>query len=113
MGEKINLLDLDQQGMEALAQQLGGQPFHGRNLLKWIHRHGVTDFAVMTDLSKSLRERLAQVAEVRVPEVVFGEGKSADQVARIVARLVGAGQSALVTRLDADKAALVLRDRVQ
>ena len=73
MGEKINLLDLDQQGMEALAQQLGGQPFHGRNLLKWIHRHGVTDFAVMTDLSKSLRERLAQVAEVRVPEVVFDQ----------------------------------------
>ncbi|MCP5410075.1 MAG: 23S rRNA (adenine(2503)-C(2))-methyltransferase RlmN [Chromatiaceae bacterium] len=73
VGEKINLLDLDQQGMEALAQQLGGQPFHGRNLLKWIHRHGVTDFAVMTDLSKSLRERLAQVAEVRVPEVVFDQ----------------------------------------
>jgi len=53
--KKINLLDLDRVGMENLCQNLGFKPFHGRNLLKWIHKHGVTDFAAMTDLSKKLR----------------------------------------------------------
>jgi len=69
--EKINLLDLDQRAMELFVQELGGKAFHGRNLLKWIHRHGVVDFNAMTDISKSLRERLGREAEIRVPKVVF------------------------------------------
>lgn len=68
---KINLLDLDRKAIEAFFQQLGAKPFHGRNVLKWIHKHGVTDFAAMTDLSKALRARLSSCAEVRVPEIVF------------------------------------------
>ena len=71
--DKINLMNLDQKALEAFVQVIGGKPFHGRNLLKWIHRLGVVDFDAMTDLSKSLRERLKQVAEIRVPEVVFDQ----------------------------------------
>jgi 23S rRNA (adenine2503-C2)-methyltransferase len=71
--EKINLLDLDQPAMEALVQEFGAKPFHGRNLLKWIHKHGETDVGRMTDLSKGLRERLLERCEVRVPEVVFDQ----------------------------------------
>ena len=71
--EKINLMNLDQRAMEAFVQGLGAKPFHGRNLLKWIHRHGVIEFEAMTDISKSLRELLAQVAEIRAPEVVFDQ----------------------------------------
>ncbi len=71
---RVNLLDLDRKAMEAFFQdELGAKPFHGRNVLKWIHKHGVTDFDAMTDLSKKLRQRLAEVAEVRVPEIVFDQ----------------------------------------
>lgn len=69
---KTNLLDLDQKGMEAFfVEQLGSKAFHGRNVLKWIHKHGVTDFDAMTDVPKKLREQLREVAEVYVPEIVF------------------------------------------
>jgi 23S rRNA (adenine2503-C2)-methyltransferase len=68
---KINLLDLDRKAMEAFFAALGSKAFHGRNVLKWIHKHGVTEFAAMTDLSKRLREDLAARAEVRLPELVF------------------------------------------
>jgi len=44
-----------------------------------------------------------------VPEVVFGEGKSADQIAAIGRRLAAAGVSLLVTRLDPDKARALKR----
>jgi len=69
--QKVNLLDLDMKAMEAFVVELGAKPFHGRNVLKWIHKHGVTDFDEMTDLSKKLREQLWEKAEVVVPEIVF------------------------------------------
>src|SRR5690242_10257812 len=42
-----------------------------------------------------------------VPEVIFGEPKTAEQVAGIAEELVRTGQNVLVTRLDAAKAAAV------
>lgn len=57
--------------MEALFAELGAKPFHGRNVLKWIHKHGVTEFAAMTDLSKALRGELQARTEIRLPELVF------------------------------------------
>ena len=45
-----------------------------------------------------------------VPEVVFGEGKQADQISAIVGRLIDRHQRALVTRLDAERAERVLQD---
>ncbi|PUE00447.1 MAG: 23S rRNA (adenine(2503)-C(2))-methyltransferase RlmN [Candidatus Sedimenticola endophacoides] len=62
--------------MEALFVELGSKAFHGRNVLKWIHKHGVSDFSLMTDLPKRLRARLEELAEVRVPEVVFDQPAS-------------------------------------
>lgn len=41
------------------------------------------------------------------PEVVFGQGKTADQIAAIAAQIVGAGQSLLVTRTSAEAHAVV------
>ncbi|MCW9022695.1 MAG: bifunctional tRNA (adenosine(37)-C2)-methyltransferase TrmG/ribosomal RNA large subunit methyltransferase RlmN, partial [Sedimenticola sp.] len=69
--QKINLLEFDRKGMESFFEGLGAKAFNGRNVLKWIHKHGVTDFDAMTDLSKKLREQLKAIAEVRVPEIVF------------------------------------------
>lgn len=68
---KTNLLDLDLRAMEAFFVDLGSKAFHGRNVFKWIHKHGVIEFDAMTDISKRLREQLYQVAEVRVPELIF------------------------------------------
>ncbi len=75
--EKINLLELDRAGIESLFQQWGHKAFHARQVLKWIHKHGVLDFAEMTDLGKTLRAQLQAVAEVRMPRIVL-EQPSAD-----------------------------------
>jgi 23S rRNA (adenine2503-C2)-methyltransferase len=72
MGEpSINLIDLDRKGFERLLTELGHKPFHGRNLLKWIHKHGVVDFERMTDLSKPLRMRLQEETAIRLPELLL------------------------------------------
>ncbi|MES9868787.1 MAG: 23S rRNA (adenine(2503)-C(2))-methyltransferase RlmN [Sedimenticola sp.] len=74
--QKINLLNYDRKAMEAFFVELGSKAFHGRNVLKWIHKHGVTDFEAMTDVPKKLRAQLDEIAEVRVPEIVFDQPSS-------------------------------------
>ncbi len=71
--EKINLLDLDRGAMEAWFVDLGEKVFHARQVLKWIHKHQVTDFDAMTDISKSLRAKLKDVACVKIPGIVFDQ----------------------------------------
>jgi 23S rRNA (adenine2503-C2)-methyltransferase len=38
--------------------KLGGRPFHGKQVFRWIHARGVTDPAKMTDLGVGLRSEL-------------------------------------------------------
>ncbi len=88
MTTKQNLLNLDRQGLEAFFAELGEKPFRATQVLKWIHQVGVSDFELMTNISKALRERLAEVAEIRVPEIVF-EQKSEDGTYKWVLELDG------------------------
>jgi 23S rRNA (adenine2503-C2)-methyltransferase len=67
---KTNLLGLNRQQMEAFLLEQGEKPFRAIQLLKWIHQFGVTDFDAMTNISKDLRARLKECAEVRPPEVL-------------------------------------------
>ncbi|MCG7911502.1 MAG: 23S rRNA (adenine(2503)-C(2))-methyltransferase RlmN [Candidatus Thiodiazotropha taylori] len=57
--------------MERFFVALGSKAFHGRNVFKWIHKHGVVDFNAMTDISKRLREQLQQVAEITIPRLAL------------------------------------------
>ena len=68
--QKPNLLDLDQVAMRNFFTQLGEKPFHGTQVIQWIHQRGELQFDHMTDLSKSLRQNLAEHADIRIPEIV-------------------------------------------
>ena len=67
--EKTNLLGLPQGELEQFFAGLGEKPFRARQVMQWIHQRGVTDFEQMTDLSKPLRQKLNDVAEVVLPDV--------------------------------------------
>ncbi len=70
---KVNLLDLSRRDLEAFFVALGEKPFRAAQVMKWIYHERVTDFLAMTNLSKALRERLAEHAEIRPPEVVLDQ----------------------------------------
>ena len=76
MTPKINLLDLDCAGLEQWFAARGHKPFHARQVFKWIHKHGITDFDAMTDLGKRLRAELHELAEVRPPRIVLEQPSS-------------------------------------
>lgn len=65
-----NLLDLDMAGLKAWLAQIGEKPFRANQLLRWIYSRGESDFAAMTDLARAFRERLPEVAEIRLPKIV-------------------------------------------
>ena len=74
---RVNLLGLSPDALRAFFAGLGEKPFRASQVMKWIHHRGVRDFEAMTDLSRALRARLADVAEVRLPRVA-SEHVSAD-----------------------------------
>jgi 23S rRNA (adenine2503-C2)-methyltransferase len=76
VSDKINLLDFDCRDLENWFQARGHKPFHARQVFKWIHKHGVTDFDAMTDLGKRLRGELHELAEVRPPKIVLEQPSS-------------------------------------
>ena len=73
---KVNLTGLPEAGLVQFFSGLGEKPFRARQVLQWIHQRGVNDFAAMTDLSKKLRESLAERAEVRVPEPLLTQASA-------------------------------------
>ena len=73
----INLLDMDLEGLAAFCDGLGEKRFRAVQLYRWIHQRGAADFAEMSDLAKSLRGKLAGVAEITAPKLI-SEHRSAD-----------------------------------
>ena len=59
-----NLLGFDLDGMAAFCEGLGEKRFRATQLFRWIHQKGATDFEQMTDLAKSLREKLPASASI-------------------------------------------------
>ena len=59
-----NLLDYDLEGLAAFCEQLGEKRFRATQLFRWIHQRGASSFDQMTDLAKSLREKLPASARI-------------------------------------------------
>jgi 23S rRNA (adenine2503-C2)-methyltransferase len=65
-----NLLDFDPEQLVAYCGELGEKPFRAKQLQRWIHQFGASDFDAMTDLAKSLREKLKIHATIAAPSVI-------------------------------------------
>jgi len=67
----INLLNYDGKGLVDICTGIGEKPFRAKQLLRWIHQSGTADFAAMSDLAKSLREKLATMAVIELPQITY------------------------------------------
>ncbi len=85
---KVNLMGMGQARMEAFFEELGEKKFRATQMLKWIHQLGVTDFQQMSNVSKDLRNKLSELAEVRAPEVIQ-QLDSADGTRKFLIRVSG------------------------
>ncbi|HAY54351.1 MAG TPA: 23S rRNA (adenine(2503)-C(2))-methyltransferase RlmN [Gammaproteobacteria bacterium] len=109
--EKVNLLGLTLPKMEALCLSIGEKKFRGAQLVKWIHQQGVTDFDQMTNLSKSFRDQLKSIAEVRPPRVTF-QGDSTDGTRKWLMEVDGGSKIETVYIPDGDRGTLCVSSQV-
>ena len=66
----VNLLDLDLEGLAGYCEELGEKRFRATQLFRWIHQKGASGFEQMTDLARSLREKLATRACIKAMPVI-------------------------------------------
>lgn len=109
--ERVNLLGLTLPKMEEFFLSIGEKKFRGAQLIKWIHQRGVTDFDQMTNLSKTLRERLKEIAEVRPPIVSF-QGDSEDGTRKWLMEVDGGSKVETVYIPEDDRGTLCVSSQV-
>lgn len=73
---KTNLMNFCQKEMQAYFESINEKSFHAKQVFKWIHQKGIISFEQMSDLSKSLRQKLILVSEVVAPKVVFDKSSN-------------------------------------
>ncbi len=87
----VNLVDFDAAGLTDYFAEQGEKPFRARQVLRWMHRFGQCDFDAMTDIAKSLREKLKTGANIVPPAIV--SDKLSDDGTRKFLFDVGAGNA--------------------
>jgi 23S rRNA (adenine2503-C2)-methyltransferase len=68
-GAKQTLIGLDRPALTLALTELGLQPFRAKQVWQWIYAHGVRDFDAMTNLSKPVRDQLAENFTLDRPDI--------------------------------------------
>ncbi|HEV2299902.1 MAG TPA: 23S rRNA (adenine(2503)-C(2))-methyltransferase RlmN [Candidatus Acidoferrales bacterium] len=90
------LLGKSQEELREFAESLGEPAYRGSQIYHVLYTERRRSFAEMTALPAKLRERLAEVAQIHLPEVLRRH-RSADGTVRYVLRLRGTEQAKLAT----------------
>jgi 23S rRNA (adenine2503-C2)-methyltransferase len=91
MTARPDLAGLELHEIEQALVRLGHPRFHGRQIFQWIHKRGETDVGLMSDLSREMREQLADEFDIGTPEVIRKE-RSSDGTTKLLLRLADGSQ---------------------
>lgn len=108
---KINLFDLDPDGLEHFFVELGEKPFRARQFMKWVYHRDCLDFDGMTDMSKALRTRIAERGEWRLPAIV-DRRQSKDGTCKWLLQVDGGSRIEMVYIPDGDRGTLCVSSQV-
>ena len=70
---RSDLAELAPDELEGELSRLGAEPYHGRQIYRWVYRRGLEGFDGMTDLSRPLREALARTLSFSTPRIAGRE----------------------------------------
>ncbi|MGD9591279.1 MAG: 23S rRNA (adenine(2503)-C(2))-methyltransferase RlmN [Candidatus Berkiella sp.] len=108
---KINLLGLDLKALTQVFIDLGEKPFRAQQVLKWIHAQSCDDFSLMTNLSKSLRQKLSEHCEIRPPSII-SEHLAKDGTRKWLFNVNGGGAVETVYIPEPERATLCISSQV-
>lgn len=65
--DRVDLASLSYEGLQTfVTESLGEKSFRAKQLFRWIHQRGAVSFDEMTDLSKDLRAKLNEQAQLKI-----------------------------------------------
>ena len=97
--------------MENYFLSIGEKRFRAKQLLQWVYQKQVTSYAEMTDLSKSLREKLQHSTRLSVPEIT-GEQVSSDGTVKWLLTLADGNSIESVYIPETDRGTLCVSSQV-
>ena len=103
--EKTNLLGMSSAQLSDFFQSIDEKPFRAVQVIKWIHQYGVDNISLMTNLSKGLRDKLAQIAIIQPPAVIR-QWDSADGTRKFLIEITGGSAIETVFIPDGDRGTL-------
>ena len=108
---KINLLNFDHQMMREYFAGMGEKPFRADQIMKWIYHFGYSDFELMTNINKKLREKLQRNCEISAPEISKKQ-ISEDGTIKYALKLAGGQEVETVWIPENDRATLCVSSQV-
>ena len=108
---KVNLLGMTRAQLEHFFVEMGEKKFRAQQVMKWIHHQGVCDFQVMTNLGKTLRERLETLAEI-TPPGISSQQDSTDGTRKWAISVTGGALVEAVLIPEGDRATLCVSSQV-
>ncbi|MGH8005035.1 MAG: 23S rRNA (adenine(2503)-C(2))-methyltransferase RlmN, partial [Limisphaerales bacterium] len=98
--------------LAALAGRLGGKPFHGRQIFRWVNQRGIFDFERMTDLPQGLRKTLQEQIPIGLPKVVHSTTASSDGATKLLLQYADRQEAEAVIIRDRGKITLCLSTQI-
>jgi len=83
----ININEFTLEQLEKYIEQLGEKKFHAKQIYTWIHREHVDNFDEMTDISKSLREKLKEKTYILKLNILKAQKSSKDGTIKFLIEL--------------------------
>ncbi|QJR82038.1 bifunctional tRNA (adenosine(37)-C2)-methyltransferase TrmG/ribosomal RNA large subunit methyltransferase RlmN [Alteromonas pelagimontana] len=108
---KINLLNLNREGLREFFHEIGEKPFRADQVMKWIYQQGISDFTQMTNLNKNLRAKLIEKCEVKAPEIAYFQ-EASDGTIKFALALEGGQEVETVWIPESDRATLCVSSQV-
>ncbi|KAF7787777.1 MULTISPECIES: bifunctional tRNA (adenosine(37)-C2)-methyltransferase TrmG/ribosomal RNA large subunit methyltransferase RlmN [Pseudoalteromonas] len=109
--KKINLLDLNREGMRELFASYGEKPFRADQVMKWIYHFGIDNFDDMSNINKKLRAKLQAECEIRAPEISVRQ-QASDGTIKYALVLDGGQEVETVWIPEKDRATLCVSSQV-
>jgi 23S rRNA (adenine2503-C2)-methyltransferase len=109
--KKINLLDLNREGMRELFASYGEKPFRADQVMKWIYHFGIDNFDDMSNINKKLRAKLQAECEIRAPEITVRQ-QASDGTIKYALVLDGGQEVETVWIPEKDRATLCVSSQV-
>ncbi|MBQ4813697.1 bifunctional tRNA (adenosine(37)-C2)-methyltransferase TrmG/ribosomal RNA large subunit methyltransferase RlmN [Pseudoalteromonas luteoviolacea] len=109
--KKINLLDLNREGMRELFASFGEKPFRADQVMKWMYHFGIDNFDDMSNINKKLRAKLQSQCEIKAPEISVKQVAS-DGTIKYAMLLEGGQEVETVWIPEKDRATLCVSSQV-